>query len=137
MDINCITLQGRLTKGAIVERTRSGGWALKFTIACNRAPSGDENKADFVNCVMYGDRGEKISTYMAKGRQVILTGRLQVDTWQKNGNWETYVCVIVNQLSMIWTEIDKKIKEENQAAAAEAKKSNTTLTDDYYDSVPF
>lgn len=114
MDINNVSLQGRLTKDADMKYTKNNLPLLNFAIACNRLKrQGEENSAaDFINCRIYGEKCEKIQGFLTKGRQVFLTGRLQIDNYEEHGQFKSYTQVIVNQISFVWTDADKSKKEE-------------------------
>ena len=98
--LNHITLMGRLVNDPELRRTGTGIAVTTFRIAVDRdfAPKdGGERKADFINCVAWRQTGEFISKYFAKGRMIVVDGRLEMRDWtDKEGNKRTTAEVIVD-----------------------------------------
>ena len=87
--LNHITIMGRLTRDPELRRTGSGVAVASFTVACDRdmAPQGQEKETDFIDCVAWRQTGEFVSKYFTKGRMIVVSGRLQIRTWNdKDGN---------------------------------------------------
>ena len=97
--LNHITLMGRLVRDPELRRTGSGVAVASFRIAVDRdfAPKdGGERKADFIDCVAWRQTGEFISKYFAKGRMIVVDGRLEMRDWtDKEGNKRTTAEVVV------------------------------------------
>ena len=98
--LNHITLMGRLVNDPELRRTGTGIAVTTFRIAVDRdfAPKdGGERKADFITCVAWRQTGELISKYFAKGRMIVVDGRLEMRDWtDKEGNKRTTAEVIVD-----------------------------------------
>ena len=88
--LNHITLMGRLVLDPELRRTGTGVAVASFRIAVDRDYSpkdGGERKADFIDCVAWRQTGEFISKYFAKGRMIVVDGRLEMRDWtDKDGN---------------------------------------------------
>ena len=88
--LNHITIMGRLTRDPELRRTGSGIAVASFTLAVDRdyAPKdGGDRKTDFINCVAWRQTGEFVSKYFTKGRMAVVSGRLQIRSWNdKDGN---------------------------------------------------
>lgn len=68
----------------------------RYTLAVNRRfKRKDEPEADFIPCVAFGKSGEFAEKYFRKGQLVAVTGRLQVRSWDKDGEkrWTTEVVI--------------------------------------------
>ncbi|MCM1220309.1 MAG: single-stranded DNA-binding protein [Lachnospiraceae bacterium] len=140
MDINCITLQGRLTKDADLKYSQNNTAMLFFSIAVNRMkkPGEDDSKADFINCRIFGEKCEKIQRFLTKGRQVFLQGRLQIDNYEENGQFKSYTQVIVSQINFVWTDADKKEGGESKSYAVQhGRPQETAHAQDFEDDIPF
>ena len=88
--LNHITIMGRLTRDPELRRTNSGVAVASFTVAVDRDYSGrdgGDKKTDFIDCVAWRQAGEFISKYFAKGRMIVVDGRLEIRDWtDKEGN---------------------------------------------------
>ena len=98
--LNHIALMGRLVNDPELRRTGTGIAVTTFRIAVDRdfAPKdGGEKKADFITCVAWRQTGEFISKYFAKGRMIVVDGRLEMRDWtDKEGNKRISAEVIVD-----------------------------------------
>ena len=54
-----------------------------FTIA-NNVGYGEEQKTNFLNCVMFGDRVESLVQYLVKGCKVLVEGELAIEQYEVN-----------------------------------------------------
>lgn len=96
--MNKVILMGRLTREPEV-RYSNGAEPLAvahYTLAVNRRfKRKDEQEADFIPCVAFGKSGEFAEKYFRKGQMVAVTGRLQVRSWDKDGEkrWTTEVVI--------------------------------------------
>ena len=97
--LNHIVIMGRLVRDPELRRTGSGVAVASFRVAVDRdfAPKdGGERKADFIDCVAWRQTGEFISKYFAKGRMIIMDGRLEMRDWtDKEGNKRTSAEIVV------------------------------------------
>ena len=88
--LNHIIIMGRLTRDPELRRTGSGVAVASFTIAVDRDFSpkdGGERETDFIDCVAWRQTGEFVSKYFQKGRMAVVSGRLQIRSWNdKDGN---------------------------------------------------
>ena len=96
--LNKVILMGRLAREPEV-RYSQGTEPLaiaRYTLAVNRRfKRKDEPEADFIPCVALGKSGEFAEKYFRKGQLVAVTGRLQVRSWDKDGErrWTTEVII--------------------------------------------
>ena len=88
--LNHITIMGRLTRDPELRRTGSGVAVASFTVAVDRdfgGRDGGEKETDFIDCVAWRQTGEFVSKYFAKGSMIVVSGRLQIRSWNdKDGN---------------------------------------------------
>jgi len=82
---NRIILVGNLTRDPQLSYTAGNMAVCKFGIATNhRRKDKDGNVKEevcFVDCTCFGRGGETFNQYMAKGRPVLIEGRLQFQQW--------------------------------------------------------
>ena len=88
--LNHITIMGRLTRDPELRRTGSGIAVASFTVAVDRdfgGRDGGEKETDFIDCVAWRQTGEFVSKYFTKGSMIVVSGRLQIRSWNdKDGN---------------------------------------------------
>ncbi|MFH1305695.1 MAG: single-stranded DNA-binding protein [Candidatus Omnitrophota bacterium] len=84
--LNKVFLMGNLTRDPELRYVPSGSAVANFTVAVNRAykDSNGEKKEDvsFIRVVVWGKMAEICGEYLAKGRPVLVEGRLKSRTWE-------------------------------------------------------
>ena len=95
--INRVILVGRLTKDVELKTTTSGISVCSFTLAVNRRASKNSNQptADFINCVAYKNTAELMNTYLHKGSQIGVEGRIQTRNYQDQTGRTVYVTEVI------------------------------------------
>lgn len=76
--MNSIILCGRLTRNPEGATTQSGHAYAKFTLAVDRI----KGEPDFIDCIAWDKTAELVDKYLTKGRQCLVQGALQIDTYQ-------------------------------------------------------
>ena len=88
--LNHIVIMGRLTRDPELRRTGSGIAVTSFSLAVDRDFSNKESgerETDFIDCVAWRSTGEFVSKYFTKGSMAVVSGRLQIRSWNdKDGN---------------------------------------------------
>ena len=96
---NNITIMGRMVRDPELSIVCSGISMVKFTVACDRDRSEQDGtkKTDFIDCIAWRKTAEFISKYFTKGRLILLSGRLTIDSYtDKEGNKRKKAEVIVD-----------------------------------------
>lgn len=95
--INNVVLVGRMTKDAELRYTPSQVAVATFTLAVNRPFKGQngEREADFINCVIWRQPAENLSTWCKKGALVGITGRMQTRNYENQQGQRVYVTEVV------------------------------------------
>ena len=102
--MNCVQLVGRLTATPELKQTQSGISTTRFTVAVDRKfqKSGEEKRADFINCVAWRQTAEFVCKYFTKGQRIGLEGRITTDKYQdKDGNMRFITDVDVNSVEFV------------------------------------
>lgn len=101
--MNKIILIGRLTKDPQLSFVAGSGKAIvKFTLAVERAYQKDGKKeADFINCTAFDKRAEAIANYVQKGHLFGIAGRLQISSYDKDGERKYSTDVIVDEFQFL------------------------------------
>lgn len=83
---NKVILMGNLTRDPETRVTPSGLTICKLGIAVNRSYQGQDGErkeeVTFVDCDAFGKPAEIIARYMAKGRGIMIEGRLKLEQWE-------------------------------------------------------
>lgn len=88
MNVNTVTIIGRLTRDPEMKAMPSGSNVTNFSLATSRKYKKDEKdveETEFHNCVAYGKPAELIAQYMTKGALMLVQGRLKTQSWEKEG----------------------------------------------------
>jgi single-strand DNA-binding protein len=86
---NQAIIMGNLTRDPELRSTPSGQQVASFAVATNRQwqdGNGERKEAvEYHEIVAWGKLGELTAQYLAKGRKVMVIGRLQTQSWEKDG----------------------------------------------------
>ena len=113
--MNTCTFEGRLPRDAELKDVGSNK-VCNFSIGSN-VGFGDKKKTLWIECGMWGKRGEALNESLKKGQQVILVGELTTREYENNGQNKTSLSLNVQSL----------------AFGAAPKDADTTLDDE----IPF
>jgi len=89
MNINKAMVYGNLTRDPEMRALPSGQQVCSFGIATNYTYKDKEGKkvekSDFHNIVVFGRQAETSAQYLKKGASAYVEGRLQTQSWEKDG----------------------------------------------------
>ena len=119
--MNKVILMGRLTRDPEVRHSQGeNSMAIaRYTIAVDRRVrrDGDQQTADFINCVAFGRSGEFAEKYFHKGIKIAVTGRIQTGSYTNKDGQKVYTTdVIVEEQEFA----ESKSASANNAGAAAA-----------------
>lgn len=97
--MNCIQLVGRLTRDPELKKSNSGKAYIRFSLAVDRPFTSDQT--DFINCVVFGKTAEVMNKYVRKGHRIGLTGRLQTNKYEHNGEKRISFDVMVDNIEFL------------------------------------
>lgn len=111
--MNKVILCGRLTRDPEVRYSQGENQTAiaRYTLAVDRRykRQGDEQTADFINCVVFGKGAEFAENYLRQGTKIIAEGRIQTGSYtNKDGN-KVYTTDVV---------VENQEFAESKAAAA-------------------
>jgi single-strand DNA-binding protein len=127
--MNKVILLGRLTKDVELRYTQTSNTAVSsFSIAVNRryTKEGEEQQTDFINIVAWGKLAETTSKYLRKGSPVLITGRLQIRTWEDEKNQKHYATEVVAEELYF---IESKKEQEPDISILTGSTQSTIPTD--------
>ncbi|MEK7505486.1 MAG: single-stranded DNA-binding protein [Patescibacteria group bacterium] len=89
MYLNKVLLVGNLTRDPELRALPSGAQVASFGMATNRVWKNKEGAkqeaVDFHNIVVFGRQAEIAAQYLKKGQNVLIEGRIQTRSWEKDG----------------------------------------------------
>ena len=113
---NKVVLIGRLVRDPDVRVTSSGISLTRFTIAVDRIRKreGQDGVTDFIRIVAWRRLAEICGSYLKKGKLVSIEGRLQLDSYTKEGQEIESAEVVADNMSML----DWGVPDEQQGKEA-------------------
>lgn len=98
--MNKVELIGRLTKDPDVKSSQNENATsvTRYTLAVdrrNRAKSQEEQTADFISIVAFGNSAEFASKYFKKGLKVAVTGHIQTGSYTNKDGVRVYTTDVV------------------------------------------
>lgn len=147
---NQAIVMGNLTRDPELRSTPSGQQVASFAVATNRTwqdPSGERKEAvEYHEIVAWGKLGELAAQYLSKGRKVMVVGRLQTQSWEKDGIKRQRTEIVASDINFLDSRGDVPAGDTSgasQAPAASAKKSDDVVIRDLdeqninLDDIPF
>ena len=106
MSINRVCISGNLTRDPELRATASGTQVLTFGVAVNdrarNQQTGEwEDRPNFVDCTMFGNRAEALSRILRKGMKVAVEGRLRYSSWERDGQRRSKLEVIPDEVELM------------------------------------
>lgn len=105
---NKVILLGNLTRDPQVKYTSGGTAVAEIGLAVNRTwydkqSNSRREETTFVDVTLWGRTAEIAGEYLAKGRQVLIEGRLQTDSWddKETGQRRSRLRVVAENMTML------------------------------------
>lgn len=98
----------RLTRDAELRYTQDGKPILKMGLACSEK-FGDKETQLFIDATVFGKPSEIINQYAgSKGTQIFLSGKLQTESWEKDGSKQYKTAMIVESFDFVSKQKDEQ-----------------------------
>ena len=106
MSINRVNITGNITRDPVIRRTESGTAILDFGVAVNdrrkNPQTGEwEDRANFVDCAVFGNRAEALENILSKGSKVAIEGKLRFTQWERDGQKRSKLSVVVDEIELM------------------------------------
>jgi len=111
MNVYCFS--GNVTKDIQTKTTPSGKAVCNFSVALNEG----KDKTTFINCVAWDKTAELISQYVQKGDRLSGTGRLDVRSYDKDGEKRYVTEVVITQFDFPPKRNESEPTKQSMAAA--------------------
>ncbi len=103
--INRVFLAGNLTKDPELRYMPSGMPVANLRLAVNRRyrnKSGEEaEETCFIDVVVYGKMAEVCNEYLSKGRNILVEGRLRLETWETDAGRRSKHVVVADNITFL------------------------------------
>lgn len=130
---NQAIIMGNLTRDPEMRNTPSGQNVASFAVATNRQwqdSSGERKEAvEYHEIVAWGKLAELASQYLSKGRKVLVVGRLQTQSWEKDGVKRQRTEIVANDISFLDGRGDAPAGAPSAPSAPAAKAADTVVQD--------
>lgn len=131
MSINRVNISGNLTRDPELRQTQGGMAILSLGVAVNdrrkNQQTGEwEDVPNFVDCVVFGTRAEKLAQFLAKGAKVAIEGKLRWSQWEKDGAKRSKLEVIVDEIEFM-----------SRGGSQGQRQQQTASADLYDENIPF
>ena len=133
--INRVVLVGRLTRDVEVKKSGSGLSVANFTLACDRRVAkteGNQQTADFINCVAWRQSADYLGQYARKGSIVGVDGRLQTRDYERDGRRVYVTEVICDTVRLLESRATTESRMQNTSSSGYYE-DNSYSSDASYD----
>lgn len=117
--MNKCILMGRLTRDPDVRDTQSGNVVARMKLAVDRRKKKDgTQETDFPSLVAFGKTAEFCQNYLAKGKKILVEGRLQTGSYEKEDGTKVYTTDVIAE-NIEFAESKRQDNGGGEYAAAE------------------
>lgn len=144
MSYNKVILMGNLTRDPELRQTQGGVSVCRFSIAVNESYTAKDGSVRdnpcFVEVDGFGKSAETIAKFFAKGRPILVEGKLRQENWEdkQTGQKRSKLLVVMERFSFVGGKSDgarpERPQEERAAVQRELPKGGWEDNDD---DVPF
>ena len=122
--MNKVILMGRLTRDPEVRYSQgeNARAVARYTLAVNRRiqKDGDQQTADFINCLAFGRTAEFAEKYYRQGTKVVISGRIQTGSYTNRDGVKVYTTEVV---------VEEQEFAESKSNQQQSGKNNETTPD--------
>ena len=139
--MNKVILMGRLTRDPDVRYgQQSNTIVARYTLAVDRRykREGDEQTADFLNCVVFNKGAEFAEKYLQKGTKIVVEGRLQTGSYTNKEGVKVYTTdVFVESQEFAESKSASENRTEQPATQPHVDSNGFMNVPDDLDGLPF
>lgn len=129
---NC-TFISNIGRDAEVRYMADGKPVTQWSIAVTSG-YGDKQVTTWVNCSLFGERGEKVAQYIKKGSRIGVTGQIQLRGYQKDGVEKSSLELRVNDFTLLG---NKDAQPASESQPKTQGRPNDGGFDDLGDDIPW
>ena len=131
-----VTMIGNLTKDPELRFTTGGKPSMNAGLAVSRRYQVNnewKEETSFFNITCWGDMAENAAASLTKGSRVIVSGRLNQRSYEKDGEKKSVVEVVADEIgpSLRWARAEvERIERDSTAAPKRATKQQAPVYDE-------
>lgn len=124
--LNRLTIIGNLGKDPEMKYTPAGNPVTTFSVACTEVFTSNEEKkqiTEWFNVVAWNKLAETCNSYLNKGKQVYIEGKVRTKSWEGNDGQKHYKTEVIAD-KVIFLGAREQGKEGKQEEAPEKEKDD-------------
>lgn len=136
MSYNKCIIQGNLGHDPELRMTQGGQAVANFSVATSEKFKRNEQweeKTEWHSIVVWGKQAENCSKYLKKGKGVLLEGKIQTRTWEKDGTKHYKTEIIADRVMFI----DRRDANDTNTETAQTFLANQVIQPCFDEDVPF
>lgn len=131
--LNKCSFIGNCGKDPDIVNSNSGVKIAKVSLAVNdsyKDKGGEwQEKTEWINLVAFSKLADVIESYVKKGSQIYVEGKLQTRSYEKDGTTKYFTEVVVNELILLGSKVSSSNNSEPRVAAGVSASRPVTNTD--------
>lgn len=98
--LNSVAIMGRIVRDPELRITPSGVSVCSFSVAVERnfKNSNGEKETDFFDITAWRNTADFVANHFKKGRMIVIMGRLQAETYEKDGEKRKAVKIVADSV---------------------------------------
>jgi single-strand DNA-binding protein len=134
---NTVVISGNVVRDPELRFTNSNKAVCEFSVAWNQmARDGQEKKGHFFDCVAWEKMAENVAENARRGQRVTVTGRLNFESWEKDGQKRNKVTIVVEDVAMSLKFMDASVPDAVAStpppAVQDAFPGSTIVEEDHF-----
>lgn len=134
-DLNAVLLGGRVTKDAVLEKTKENLSMVRVSFAVNRSTKKKDSeeyvdKPVYVDFTLFGNYAESMYKYFSKGTYITVQGHLDMDSWVGSDGTKNSRLKVVPDVGGINPWVERKPKTQD-ATASQVEESIPSGPEEY------
>src|SRR5690606_14886433 len=135
--MNACSFIGRIGRDAETRFTANSNAVTSWPVAVDIG-WGDNKQTLWLDCSMWGERGEKLAQHIRKGDRIGVCGEISLEVYESKGETKSKVKLNVRDVTLLGGKQDGQEQAPRQAPKQQAMKPPQSAHADFEDdSIPF
>lgn len=136
-----VTVVGNLTADPELKTTKTGSSVLRVGVAVNRRWKNKqdewEEETSFFDVNAWGELADNVASSLSKGSRVIVSGRLEQQSWEKEGQKQSKVVLVADDIGPSLRKAKVGSITKTLSAAQQQKSTATSKNSSNWDEEAF